>query len=449
MISQSQLESIFGRLEQKARIDRVEVEALFHDNKNFSASYQNGNLDKFVSAQSHALGLRILKGGGEGFAYTESLEPEAIDKAYHQALKSAPWIEKEDAIGFQEPSRTWPELREIYNPAMEQVTPEQKLEVARRLEEVSRQTDKRIVSAPYNGYHDSVHKVAIFNTKGLYGSYLSNSCGIYAYTLAKQGDDAQMDHSFQVSRSPADLDPEKVGKRAAELSLQRLGAQVPKTGRYAIVFQPDAVRTLLDAITGMFSARSVDEKSSIFAGRLGEQVASPLLTLTDDPLLGSAFNSRPFDFEGTVSRPHALIENGVLKTFLTNSYYAHKLGLENTGNAMRSPSTRLGIAASNLIVQPGSAGFSELVRMQPKMISITQLKGMAGFDPVSGQFSIESEGDLYENGERVTALKNFVVSGNVMQFFKNIIAIGSDVEVANETVIAPSIAVSELSVAGK
>src|SRR5690606_14891062 len=143
-----------------------------------------------------------------------------------------------------------------------------------------------------------------------------------------------------------------------------------------------------------------------------------LLTLIDHPLLGYAFNSRPFDFEGTVSQPHTLIENGVLKTFLTNSYYAHKLGLENTGNAMRSPSTRLGIAASNLIVQPGQASFEELVQLHPKMIAITSLKGMAGFDSVSGQFSIEAEGNLYENGERVSALKNFVVSGNVMQFFK-------------------------------
>src|SRR5690606_10480017 len=136
----------------------------------------------------------------------------------------------------------------------------------------------------------------------------------------KEGEDAQMDYDFQVSRNPADLNPEKVGRRCAELSLQRLGAQVPKTGRYNVVLTPDAVRTLLDAITGMLSAQSVDEKSSIFAGRLGEEIAGPLLTLIDHPLLGYAFNSRPFDFEGTVSRPHTLIENGVVKTFVKDSY---------------------------------------------------------------------------------------------------------------------------------
>jgi PmbA protein len=215
------------------------------------------------------------------------------------------------------------------------------------------------------------------------------------------------------------------------------------------VFENRAAESLIGLISGYFSAKHVDEKTSPLAGRLGDAVFAECLSLVDDPLLASGVASRPMDDEGYGSDETVLVAKGRLQCFLTNSVYAKKMNLPHTAHASRSPETDLTIRPSNLLIEPGKQSLEDLLRGHDEMILITSLQGTAGFRETSGDFSIPVEGFLYRKGELQSALKDFLISGNILQLLRNVDAVGNDVLPPIGTIICPSLRVHDLNVSGE
>lgn len=451
-----EFENTFGRLEQLAKGDSAEVELLVERSEKFSTSFQGGKPEKFDSSMSQCAGLRVIREGSEGYAYTENLSESALIEAYRAALENAKFtargadpsrrvnLLREDTCAAVE------EMKELFNDSLESVPVEEKLERARRLEAIAREADQRITAIPYNGYTEVQGETQILTSTGVRRRQRQTAVSGYTYCLAKDGEESRMDGHSVFVRQASEFDPDQVAKEAARRALARLGAAPPETGMYPVVIDAEVASSFLGLVAGYFSAKAVFEKNSIFADDLGKPIASAHLTITDDPFFLNAPGARAFDSEGAASRVTPLVEEGRLVNFLTNSVYAERMKLPHTASAERSARSELEIGISNMVVKPGSKSRETLLAAYPKVIYVKDFSGYhAGFNSGSGDFSLQADGELWENGKRVRPLCNFVVAGNVRQLLEGIEDLSSRVPRATSSVVAPDLLIRQLSVAGK
>jgi PmbA protein len=427
---------------------RLQMDVLGIERKTTAVAFQQRKMDEFSFSETRQLGVRIFDGMFEGVAYTESLAPESLAELVADALANSKMIRREWVSELPQAGSFKP-IAGMYDPALEEVAPERKVEAARTLEAAALDFDKRIASVAYSRYGDARAEVWVANTRGLRGSYRINSVMAYSRCLAQDKDGNVMAQQVQLKRGFDQLDPALVAREAAEKTLRRLGAVRPATGKYTVVLENRVAEDLIETLADYFSAKSVDEKTSPLAGKLGQKVFSSALHITDDPFRADATGCRPFDEEGYASKVTPLVEGGVVRGFLTNSVLARKLKMPHTASASRAPATDLDVSSSNLIVTPGAQPFSALVGAAPKVIVITSIMGMAGFRPASGDFSIPVEGYLYENGKCSSALKDFLISGNILQLFSAVEAVGQDVLPPAGNTICPSLLIRDLNVSGQ
>lgn len=460
MVDAVKLEESFARIAALAKRDGTEAELLVEAAESLRLSSNDGKLEKFDSSQSHVGGIRVILNGVEGYCWTESLETEDLEKAYVEAMENAkfamrgrtPEQLKTEAVELYSASDVVNEDPELFNESLGAVSIDAKIERALEIERRTKAADQRISSVPYNSYGESNGEFFVFNTRGIRARQRRTSVSGYAYCLAKHGDESRMAgdsfftrDSLQVAEHVLD----EVARTAAEKALLKLGASSPETGRYPIVIDRDVVAEVFGLIVGYFSAKSIAEKTSIFEGDLGKNIASPLLSLIDDPGVPGGLGNRNFDAEGAAAKKTELIRNGVLNSFLTNSVYARRLALPHTASASRSAKGELDIGPSNLVVQPGSASFEDLLAAYPKVIYVTDFTGYhAGFREGSGEFSFQSEGELWENGKRVKALCNFVVAGSIRELLMGVENVSSRTNKKVSSVLAPDLLIQSLSVAG-
>jgi PmbA protein len=342
-----------------------------------------------------------------------------------------------------------PEQPELFNSELETVSVEDKVAAAAVLEAGALDYDPAITAVAYTRYADYSGQTWIANTNGLWGTYCGNGCVAYAACLAKDGDGAVSSGQVESTRVFSELHPEIIAQKAAQKTLERRGAQRPKTGKYAVVFENRVAEELLGLMAPYFSAKAVDEGVSPLKGQLGKPRFSNSISIVDDPFYFTAGGSRPFDAEGYASHKTELVKNGVVNAFLTNSVYAKKMNLPHTASAARTPTTDLDVGTTNLILQAGSASFEDLVGAEKTVILVKDVLGFAGFRSTSGDFSIPMEGDIYENGKRSGALKDFAISGNILDLFSEIEGLANDVLHPVGRTISPSFLVRNLNVVGQ
>ncbi len=446
----------FEKIERVAKADGAEVEMIVERGEKFAASYQNGKPEKFDSSQSHCAGFRVISEGYEGYSYSENLSEDALLDAYKQALTNAKFTAKaEDPSRRVELASTADlgevaENRELFNDSLATLDVDKKLERAKALEAIALKVDGRVSGVPYNGYTEAEGEVQILTSRGIRRRQRSTYVVGHSYVLAKQGEEARMAGESAFSRDSAQFDVEHIAKTAAEKAVAKLGAAPPDTGHYPVVIDAEVAAELIGLMTDYFSAKSVFLKESLFKDDLGKSIASPIVSFIDDPFVKDGAGTRAFDSEGAVSRVTPLIDGGVLKNFLTNSVYAKRMKLPMTGSAARSARSELGIGVSNLIAKQGSESLEKLLAKYPKMIYITDFSGYhAGFQESSGDFSLQSEGELWENGKRVRPLCNFVTAGNIRQLLKDVEALSSRRLKPTGSIICPDLLIKSLSIAGK
>jgi PmbA protein len=237
-----------------------------------------------------------------------------------------------------------------------------------------------------------------------------------------------------------------VGEEAARRTLAKLGPRKPATQEIPVIFDPDAGRSILGLLGSCITGGAVWRKSSYLAEREGSVIASDLVTVVDDPLIKRGPGSRPFDGEGLLSRRNVVVQSGVLKMFLLDSYSGRKLDRPSTGNASRGSSAGVGASTTNLLLQPGSLSVEQLMADTDRALYVTGMMGF-GFNAVTGDFSRGASGFWIEKGQRVHPVDEVTISLNLDDLLKGIDAVADDLDLRT-SIAAPTFRVKSMTLAG-
>ncbi|MEB3198356.1 MAG: metallopeptidase TldD-related protein [Candidatus Sericytochromatia bacterium] len=444
----AEVRHLLGLAEFKGLTD---VEVYARRDEALTLRANQGTLESFQRSHSVGLGVRVVEGDRVGYAYSENLTPEALDRMLSEAAENAAIVAGEAGVGLVMAAEDAPAVPGLYEPSLEDVALEAKVTGILRAEAAAR-ADARVKAVPGCVYADATSVVRVASTRGLDRHFRSNQAYAVVFPLVSEAGENRTGIHMHLTRRFETIDFEAVGRQAVGHACRRLGARSLTSGQYPVVFTPRAMSELLSAFSDVFSAKAAQEGKSLLAGRLGEAVAATRLTLLDDALLAEGYASRPFDDEGTASRTCALIEGGVFKTFLHNAQTARQMGVASTGHASRGGyKGTLSVAPTNLYVQPGDQPFAALVAGPGPVVVIDDLQGVhAGTNAISGDFSLQCQGWLYLDGVEQHAVANITVAGNFVTMLAGVEALGDDLEFHphGAYIGSPSVRIAELAIAG-
>ncbi len=427
------------------------VECNISEGEQFSVSVRMGEVESLTEAGSRATGIRVLIGRRAGSAYTSDLTDAGVNQMIDAALAIA-------AVTSEDPHAGLPGGDELgihdgadlgmYSPSVEALEASLKIEQAKAAEAAALAYDPRIGNSEGSSFETHLGHTVFANSLGFAGSYRTSSCSLSVVPVARQGESMERDFWYSIARSHDKLEkPEDVGKRAAERALRRLGARKVPTQKAPIVFEPRAARSLLDNIFDAISGDSIYRNESFLAGKLGEKIASSRVTVIDDGTMPGLFGTSPFDDEGVPSRRTVVIENGVLRNYLLNTYTGRKLGMKTTGNASRGLTGNAGIGHGNFYLENGGMAPADIIRSLPSGFYVTELIGF-GVNIVTGDYSRGAAGIWIENGELTHPVAEVTIAGRLQEMLLDIEAVGSDLEFRG-SIASPTVLIREMTISGQ
>jgi PmbA protein len=427
------------------------AEAVVHDGTEFSTVVRLGEVETLKEAGSHAMGLRVFFGKRAASTYASDFSADGLDQLVEGALALARLTSEDPHAGLPEPELLGAASGDfqLYFDDVYSLPTEERIGQARRAEAAALNLDPRIRNSE-GGSFDAAHNHHVMvNSLGFAGEYKTSYCSLAAAPIAQIDEfPMQRDFWFSVARSLRKLEsPEHVGRVAAERALRRLGARKVKTARVPVVLDPMVSRSLLDTIAQAVNGDAIYRGASFLAGKLGEKIAGENITVLDDGTMPGGFGSSPFDDEGVPTQRTTVIERGVLKSYLLNTYTARKLGLKTTGNAARGLAGNPGISAGNFFLQPGTRSPRHIVNDVRQGLYVTEFLGF-GVNLVTGDYSRGASGVWIENGEPAYPVEEITVAGNLRDMLNNISEIGSDLEFRGSTA-APTLRIDGMTVAGE
>jgi PmbA protein len=432
-----------------------DAEAAAREGDEFSVTVRMGEVETLKESGSRALGLRVFLGKRSASASTSDLTADGIRQLVDGAMALAKVTEEDPFIGLPETGEFGAiggDLHLYYDDVYSLTGPE-RIEWARRAEAAALAADARITNSNGGTFEAATGRRALANSRGFTGGYRTSYAGVSAAPLAQDADGKmQRDGWWSSARRLTDVDsPESVGQEAARRTLRRLGARRVPTQRVPVVFAPEIAGSLLGATFDALSGDAIWRGASFLAGKLGEQIAAPGVTIVDDhtmllPTGAGGFGTSPFDGEGLPSQRTVVIENGVLCTYLLNTYSARKLGMESTHNASRGLAGTPGIGAGNLYLQPGTLSPEQIIAEIPAGLYVAALMGF-GVNTVTGDYSRGATGLWIENGQLTHAVEEVTVAGNLAEMLRNVTAIGNDL-VFRSAIASPTLRIDGMTVAG-
>jgi len=417
----------------------LEAEINFSSEYEFSIMLANGELDQYSDADSHSVSLKVLKDGKIGLSSTEVLEDP--EKLVDEAEENMKLIDSEEENLLYDGKGNYLEM-ETYFGEFEKLSVKDKMDISFKIFENAK-SDEKIIMVPRVVFSYSVEEKKIANTLGLEVSYKGD--GGYAYVMTLAADQSpRAGFYLDIATTPDKLNPEEIGKKAAEEAIMKIGAKSIKSGKYRVILRNNVVADIFGMLKSMISAENAQKNLTPLKGKVGQKIGSNLVNIADLPYFpGSVFN-KPFDSEGVPTREKKIFESGVFKTFLYNLKAAKKENRESTGNAHGLS----GIAPINLVVEGGNNSYDELLKLLDNGIVITDVEGMhSGSNPISGNFSLGASGYRVENGNIVGGVEQITISGNILDVLAKAERVGSDVKIFLGC-ISPSLLISEIDIAG-
>ena len=381
----------------------------------------DGAVESLTEAGSKGAGVRVFREGRTGYAYGSDLSEEGLRGLARAAAASAAVTEPDEHAGIpREPGAApIPGLRAT---GFGDWTMERRVELALAVERAARERDTLVTNVEDTVYSDAEGRAALANSNGFCDSYEETQCYAFAYAFAGDGADRMTGMGFAVGRGPDELDAEQVGHEAADRALAMHGARQPESRRCPVVLDPFVAASFASIIGGTLSADAVQRGRSLFAGREGEQIAAPGFRLVDDGLHPEGLATAPFDGEGVAQQATPLIEEGVLRTYLFDTYTANKAARESTGNGERgSYRTPPSVSASNLLVAPGDASAEELLRAAGDGLYVMGVAGLhSGVNPVSGSFSVGATGRLIRDGQLAEPAREMTIASDLVTMLQGV-----------------------------
>jgi PmbA protein len=442
-------------LERARAIGADAADAVVAASDSIETRVRGEEIDFVVQSRQRTLGLRALVRGTRGtrsaITSTSDLSREAVLRLAEETVALARATAEDPAAGLPEGGfardADAAELA-LCAPEDRSVSVEARIEDARAAEAAARARDPRIANSEGSQAASAFRRVVYGNTAGFLGDYETATHSLSCEPIASENGSMQRDAWFSVARRLAALeDPAALGRRAADRALRRLGARSVPTCEVPVLFDPLTAPSLLATLAGCASGYAIYRKASFLCGRLGEAVASPLLTAIDDGRRPGGLGTRPFDGEGLPTRRNVLLERGRLSSWLLDSYSARKLGLHSTGNASRSAGSAPSVAPTNLWFEPGTRTQEEIIADTPRGLLVTELIGM-GVNPVTGDYSRGAAGLWIEGGEIAHAVEEITIAGNLTQMLRDVDAVGSDL-VWLGRIASPTLRVARMTVAGR
>ena len=427
------------------------AEAVVHDGTEFSTVVRMGEVETLKEAGSHAMGLRVFFGKRAASTHTSDFSADGLHQLVEGALALARLTSEDPHAGLPEPELLGAVSGDLqlYFDDVYSLPTEERIAQARRAEAAALNADPRIRNSE-GGSFDAAHTHHVMvNSLGFAGEYKTSYCSLAAVPIAQMDEfPMQRDYWFSVARSLRRLEsPEDVGRIAGERALRRLGARKVKTARVPVIFDPMVSRSLLDTVAQAVNGDAIYRGASFLAGKLGEKIAGENITVIDDGIMPGGFGTSPFDDEGVPTQRTVVIERGVLKSYLLNTYTARKLGLKTTGNAARGLAGNPGISSGNFFLQPGTRPPHHIIADVRQGLYVTEFLGF-GVNLVTGDYSRGASGVWIENGEPAYPVEEITVAGNLRDMLKNISEIGSDLEFRGSTA-APTLRIDGMTVAGE
>ena len=427
------------------------AECVVREGDEFSTVVRLGQVETLKESGSRAVGIRVFNGKRAASTYSSDFSREGLDRMLKSALELSKITSEDPFGGIPEPGELGSLAGDLdlYYTDVYSLPGEERIAYARRAEKAALDYDPRMKNSEGGSFDAATGRKVLANSHGFVGEYRRSYCSVAAIPIAQDENGAmQRDYWFSVARSLSRLDaPEKVGTIAAQRTLRRLGAKKVKTAIVPVVFDPMVANSILDHIFEGVNGDSVYRGASFLAGKLGEKIAGDQVTVIDDGTMAGGFGTSPFDGEGVPTRRTVVIENGVLKSYLLNTYTAKKLGLKTTGNASRGLAGTPGIGPGNYFLQPGTKTPKEIIATIREGLYVTEFLGH-GVNLVTGDYSRGASGLWISGGELGYPVEEITVAGNLKELFFNISEIGNDLEFRG-SVASPTIRVDGLIVGGE
>ena len=414
--------------------------------ESLSLKASDGELEEYKVSSSQIFGLRVIKDGKVGTAYSEAADSDALSSLVEQALTNASFtaIEVHEKILSNEVTLKTDDL--VLCPA-EEVSIDEKVNFALKMESDLAGKDK-VKNVPYNGVQDNTTQRHIFSSAGLNAYSKSRMCAAYAYALIEQGDKNAMEGIGQAARLFAALDANDIVEKAYTHTLNILDGSPVPSGHYDVIFDEEVQASLFGVFTLMFSGKSAKDGVNPMREKLGDSIADSRLNITDQPLSTEGFGYQLFDAEGTATQSTPLIVNGTLNTLIHNSATASFFDMQTTGHAARGPKSTMGVRLHQLEIAAGRDSQTDL--FSGKYLMLTDLTGMhSGANAISGDFSFGASGFLYEDGQLRQPVRGVTVAANFYDMLNKIALIG-DKQFWNweKSALMPHLRFTDLAISG-
>ena len=450
------------------RAGASDAEAVAYEADEFGVTVRLGQVEQLTESGSRALGLRVFfaEDGGQRTASTSTsdLSADGIARLVRGAVELARVTGTDPFAGL--PDREAFGMLDIGTLALhfsdvDDIPPAERIEIARRCEAAALGYDSRIQNS--GGAHfdaSSSHRI-LANSRGFSGEYRRSYCGFSVTPIAQDASGAmQRDYWYSSARSARLLaQPEEIGRIAATRALRRLGARRVPTQQCPVIFSSEVARGLMGNLLGAADGDSIYRNASMFSGKLGEQVAGENITMVDDgtmvfdhalpngeTLRTGGFGTSPFDGDGLPTRRTVIVERGVLKNLMLNTYTARKLNMHSTGKASRGLAGAPGIGGGNYFLEPGTLTPEQIIGDVKSGLYVLSTMGF-GVNLVTGDYSQGASGLWIENGELAYPVEEITIAGNLKEMFRNVVAIGNDLEFLSSGAV-PTVRIEGMTVAG-
>ncbi len=421
-----------------------EMEVTLYEGREFNVDVRLGRVENLVEADSRYCVFRLFKDKKVASASSSDLSLPTLQDLVRQALQRARLTHPDEFAGLPAPARfkVTEDSLKLYDPEVAAMKPQEKIKMALTTERIALQ-DRRITNSFGASFVTNELRTILLNSSGFCGEYLQTYCSLSLGLQAGQDDRLVEDYWFSSKRHLRDLaSPEEVARTAVERTVRQLNPRKIKTQDVPVIFEPTMTSWLLAFLFSCVSGTAVYQQTTFLAGRLGEKIGNDLVTVVDDGLLPGRLGSRPFDSEGVPTQRTVVIEKGLLKNYLCNTYASRKLNLPATGNG-----DGRGVVPNNFYLEPGAVTADEIIKSTRKGFLLTRVIGH-GLNPVTGDISRGACGLWIEDGRPVFPVAEVTIAGNLGQVLQNIELVGNDIRFESP-VCGPTIRVGEMTVAGK
>ena len=387
-----------------------------------------------------------------GFAWAGSLDESVLGETLAEARDNAIFATADEHVQLAVPDGVAAVPIDLWDDLLESVPTTRKIELALALEAQARGADPRIRQVSSADYGDVAAESALVSTTGIRSSTRKTSGYLSVGVIAGEGDASQTGGGFSVGRGFDGLDPERATTDAVSRAVRLLGAVKGPSGRSTIVFDRRMATTLLSIVSSALSGEAVAKGRSIFAGRVGEQVGHPGLTLVDDPTDPRAYGAAAYDSEGLACRRNALIEGGVLRGFLYDTVSGSRSGVASTGSAVRGGYAGTpGPGCRALTLAPGPEGYDEegVLAAVGEGLFVQSMTGVhSGVNPISGDFSVGAEGLMIRDGKLAEPVREITVASTLQRMLLSLVAVGADVEWLPGIAAGQTLAIGDMQISG-